>query len=456
MKFIGTVILVAAAAMTGVAFAAPASAASVGPVSSIAATWTPQLATSGTDGTVETVRQLVPCGNQMYAVGTFSQISRASTVYTRHNAFSFNATTGAVSAWNPNVSGMVVDSIALSPDCSTAYLGGKFTAIGMTSVRNIAAVSTATGRVLTTFAHNASDRVASLILVNGGSQLLAGGFFTSINGSSRPYMASLNPATGKVDGYVNLGISGNYQYVDRGGNPSARNATHVWNFSLSPDRARLLVMGDFTTVGGLGRRQIFMLNLGTNSATVALWNSSQFSQNCDVSEPFWLRAASWAPDGATVYIATTGYKPATGPGYFTANPRSGLCDAAAAFPSSGTNVAPRWVNYTGCDSLYSTAADASTVYVGGHERWADNSDGCDSPGSSAVAAPGMGGFDPTTGQLSFNPTRARGQGADDEVITSAGLWIASDNSFNSNTCGKTPTGAASKGHAGICFLPYGS
>ncbi len=30
---------------------------------------TPQLGTSGTDGTVELVRQIVQCGNTMYAVG---------------------------------------------------------------------------------------------------------------------------------------------------------------------------------------------------------------------------------------------------------------------------------------------------------------------------------------------------------------------------------------------------
>ena len=39
----------------------------------------------------------------------------------------------------------------------------------------------------------------------------------------------------------------------------------------------------------------------------------------------------------------------------------------------------------------------------------------------------MEGLSPATGLLTFNPTRARGQGADDMLVTSAGLWIASDN-----------------------------
>ena len=50
--------------------------------------------------------------------------------------------------------------------------------------------------------------------------------------------------------------------------------------------------------------------------------------------------------------------------------------------------------------------------------------------------------------VSFNPTRARGLGADDMLLTSAGLWIASDNFDGSSTC------AGVYGYAGICFLPY--
>ena len=34
------------------------------------------------------------------------------------------------------------------------------------------------------------------------------------------------------------------------------------------------------------------------------------------------------------------------------------------------------------------------------------------------------------------------------LVTSAGLWIASDNLDGSDTCGGV------SGHAGICFLPY--
>jgi hypothetical protein len=163
-------------------------------------------------------------------------------------------------------------------------------------------------------------------------------------------------------------------------------------------------------------------------------------------EPFYIQAAAWSPDDSTVYIGTTGFHPNGWP--TGATPRNGLCDAAAAFPATQASVLHEWVNYTGCDSLFSAAADASTAYFGGHERWASNPNDCDAAGPGAISAPGMEGLSPATGALTFNPTRARGLGADDMLVTSAGLWIASDNFDGSQMCGGV------QNLAGICLLPY--
>ncbi len=410
-----------------------------------AAPWTPSLSTSGTDGTVEQVRQLVPCNGTMYAVGRFSQVKQSGTMYNRNNAFSFSASDGTVTNWDPNVNGQV-NSVAMSTDCQTIYLGGSFTSIGSTAVSNIAAVDATSGQVIQNFLSSANKKVNTLVM--SGGHLLVGGNFTSINGSGTDYMVSLDPGNGTDDGYVNLNISGHYVYTDQGGRASAANSTQVYNTALSPDGSRLLAMGTFTSVGSQARRQIFMLDLGATSATVSSWYSPEFDQNCAAGEPFWLQDASWSPTGSTIYIATTGYKPASGPGYNTWEPRSGLCDSAAAFSSANSTQTHQWVNYTGCDSLYSTAADAAHVYVGGHERWANNPFQCDNNNSgTAVSAPGMAGLDPNSGQLNYNPTRARGLGADDMLRTTAGLWIASDNAQNSAAC------AGEKGHAGVCFIP---
>ncbi len=102
----------------------------------------------------------------------------------------------------------------------------------------------------------------------------------------------------------------------------------------------------------------------------------------------------------------------------------GLCDVAAAFRATQTWVLPVWKNYTGCDSLFSTAADAGTAYFGGHERWSMNPDGCNYQGKGAYIASGMEGLSPTDGDLYLNSTqnsgyyeRSRGLGADNMLLT---------------------------------------
>lgn len=288
--------------------AGPASAAT-GPVSSTPAAGTPQLATTGT---TEQVRQLAQCGGTMYAVGSFTSIKRYSSTFARDNAFSFSATSPyMVTSWNPDVNG-VVNSVAFSPDCSTAYLGGQFTSIGGTAVKNIAAVSTSTGAVISTFGHSTNGQVETLQYYNG--HLLTGGYYTSINNNtSDPYMTSLNPSTGKDDGFVQLKISGNYQFPGVGSNP-----TRVYNQQLSNSGTLDLVEGDFTSVGGQARQQMFMLDLSGATATVTGWTSPELNTNCNYNEPFYAQAAAWSPDDSTIYVATTGYKP---PAHLLGQPR---------------------------------------------------------------------------------------------------------------------------------------
>jgi hypothetical protein len=405
------------------------------------------------------IRQIVQCGSTMYAVGSFTKIlspnlkGSGRTTFIRNNVFSFSAKRPyRVTSWRPNVNG-AVNSIAVGgKNCSTAYLGGSFTRVNSRAARNIAAVSTKSGRVLTRFRSNANNSVETLLL--HGGKLFTGGYFTSINGSTSRYLVGLNPTTGATDHYFDLGISGNYQYPGVSDNP-----TRVWNQQVSPNGGRLLVEGDFTSVGGQPRQQIFMLDLGKNKASVTGWTSSMFNQNCATSTPFYVRSAAWGPTGKSIYTANTGFQP---PGQ-TDPHRVALCDSLARWPVNETNVNPIWINYTGCDSLYSVAAGYGTVYAGGHERWADNGEDCDNAGPGSVPAQGMGGFNEDTGNVLLNArhtkglySRSRGLGADDMLLTKDGLWIASDNDsgttpkgnpFNTDSCNGV------SGRSGLCFLP---
>ena len=435
-----------------------------GVVSNVPAGNTPHLKTTE-DNPTEQIRQLVQCGNTMYAVGTFTTIIRQSSSYTRYNIFSFSATAPyTVTSWAPDVVGTygttsdasdTLNTIAfVNGNCQDAYIGGKFTSVNGTTVANIAEIDTTTGNVVSTFASNAAGAVQTMIGV--GNHLLVGGRFTGINGDTNdPYMVSLNPVTGKSDGFLSLNVSGNYNYPG-----VATNTTQVYNQQLSHGGTLDLVEGDFTSVGGLPRQQMFMLNVGGATATVTGWTSPEFDGSnpaypyqCATVEPFYIQAAAWSPDDSTVYIGTTGYHPNGYPVGETA--RTGLCDAAAAFPATQTSVLHEWVNYTGCDSLYSAAADANAAYFAGHERFSMNSDDCDALGPNAYNAPGLEGLDPANGNLYVSAdgtvgyySRDDGLGADDELVTGAGLWIASDNFDGSQMCGGV------QNLSGICFLPY--
>jgi hypothetical protein len=410
---------------------------------------TPQLAPNGT---TEQVRQLVQCGGTMYAVGRFTRISQGGVTYPRDNIVSFSASPPyRVTSWAPSVNG-TVNSIALAANCATAYIGGTFSKVAGSAAANLAAVSTSHASLVGSWAHHTNGQVNTVLRAPIG-HLLVGGQFTSVNGTSRDYYASLSLRTGRDDGYVHgLRISGSYSYP--GADP---NHTGIFNQQLSPDGQHVLVEGTFTRVQGNARQQIFMLNLGRGHGNVSNWYSPEFSRFCAADHPFYLKAAAWSPDGSTVYVATTGYHPA---GWKNTFPLTGLCDAVAAFPGTRQGgLAHEWVNYTGCDSLASVAADASAVYAGGHERWGNNGRGCNAAGSGAISSPGMGGYTsgPKGGALITAPgrpageySRGRGVGADDMLITRAGLWIASDNLDGTDTCGGI------HGHAGICLLPYSS
>jgi len=412
-------------------------AVATGPVSATPATGTPQLVKTSSQ---EQIRQLVKCGSTMYAVGSFTEISQGGTTYSRNNVFSFSTTAPyTVSGWNVNVNGKV-NTIGFTSGhgCGYAFLGGNFTSVHGTPATNIAEVSTTTGAVVTSFGHNANGPVDTIF--GYLDHLLVGGEFTVTNGYSRYYYESLNPSTGKDDGFINLHVQGQI----------ATNARQIFNQQLSHTGNLMLVEGNFTTIAGQHRQQIFMLSLNTSPATLTGWTSPEFNGNCIAKESFYVRSAAWSPDDSTVYIADTGDHPLnwTNGSY----PLTGLCDAAASFPATQTSVSHNWIEYTGCDSYYSVAADSGAVYVSGHPRWAENPNGCNFAGSGAVADYGLQGLNPGNGTVEmsggapmYSSSRAN---ADDMLITSAGLWIASTNRFGSNVCDGV------SGLSGICFLPY--
>jgi hypothetical protein len=414
-----------------------ASASATGPASTKPANGTPNLAKTKT---VQIVRQIVQCGSTMYAVGHVWKLKQNGNTYNRDDVFSFSAKRPyTMTGLDPHVVGQVNSIAFINNNCADAYIGGSFTSVNGTSATNIAEISTANGALVSGFGHDANNEVDTLLGYK--DELLAGGKFTELNGSSQRFFDSLSPSTGTPDSFVSLDVKGHVYGM----------APVVYNQQLSHGGTLDLVEGNFTSVGGHPRQQIFMLNLAGTTATVTGWTSSEFSQHCIGREAFYVRSAAWGPGDTTVYVADTGdHLKNRKIGSF---PLTGLCDAAAAFPATQKSVTSKWIEYTGCDSYYSVAADNGAVYVGGHPRWAENPNGCNKEGPGAIPDQGLQGLNPANGTLltnssgkpEYHMSRANG---DSMLITSAGLWIGSSNRFGARWCQN------SDDHAGVCLLPY--
>ena len=425
---------------------------------------TPQIggsATSGGDGTIEVARQITQCGDVMYVGGLFTQVRNpnSNTPVARNNVFAFRATAPhTILPWNPNVNGDVY-TVACAPD-GDIYIGGQFTTVGGVAVRNLAKVDEVTGANVAAFTQHPAGRVnhVEVVIDQGNVQHLLIGW------NSAPFLRSVDPTTGVDDSYVqNVPVSGTYQFTG-----VSANTTRIWNMSVYPApyqpgsttvNPAVLMTGIFTSVGGQHHEQVFRLNLTPARATVSAWSPRELYNHCIGRQPFWAQDAAWAPDMSAIYVVTTGFhlwneqRQANGQW----GRRTGPCDAAISYQvaetefgqtgGTGATAWHNWINYTGCDSLYSVAADPQTVFIGGHQRWIDNANGCDRLGTGARAQSGLGEITPSTGLSQTGPNRGRGLGAADMLRTPAGLWIASDNQANTASCG------TASGRMGICFLP---
>jgi hypothetical protein len=384
----------------------------------------------------QNIAELASCDRKIYAVGTATAVARHDSTYTRSNAFSFSAKTGAMTGWAPQVNGPV-QSIAFSPDCRTAYLGGSFSEVNGIAAGNLVAVNAKSGAVKRGFQHTVNGPVDTVRYAHG--KVIIGGRFSTVNGVQRVALASLRPTTGAVTQYVDENFSGQL----------GESATAVFNSQLSHDHNRLLVEGTFTSIKGKARQQAAVLKLGKHEVRLDDWTAPELNGTCVIG--FYARSGAWSPDDKTIYLAATGLHPESGPGSLQGQPRAGLCDAVSAFPSASRSVHSTWINYSGCDSFYAVVAAKDKVYVGGHQRWLDNGHGCNNGGPGSVNRQGVGSINAKTGKATYwNPSHSRGRGVDHLLATKAGLWVASD----TFTDGAAQYCGGVGHHGGICFFPY--
>lgn len=367
------------------------------------ANWTPHVL----DGYVDAIAEV---GNTMVIGGNFSQIATAAdrnTAIARPYLFSFQKGSGQINSnFSPNVNGEVA---ALLPtgDGQTVWIAGSFSTLNGETVRNLAKVDLATGQRVTQFAPPAlNGRVHDLQLRNG--KLYVTGRFTTAGGEPRTLLAAVDPTTGALDPDVRASFT----------EPRQDSFLTINSSDVSPDGTRMVVTGNFTKINGQDRYQIALLDLTTSPVSVADWQTGLYGNGCSNSFKTYMRDVDFSPDGTSFAVVTTG-------AYNT----TFLCDTAAAWDATatGTNLQPEWVNYSGGDTLTAVAWTDTAIYIGGHQRWANNPYAGDSVGAGAVPREGLAALDPRSGAtLTWNPGRTRGVAVYSLVATDSGLWIGSD------------------------------
>ena len=395
----GIAVLLAATAM-GTADASPAigRVVSTNPVN-----YTPNITNGAAYKSAE-------ANGMLYVGGSFTSVTAAAGTtptgtFTRNHILAFNAATGSIStSFAPNVNG---DVWAIVPSGTSLYIGGSFSSVNGVARRGLAKIDATTGAVDTSFnAALTSGNVTEAALVSG--RLIISGTFPK-------KILAVNPASGTNTGYINVAVTGSVA--------SNAGPVEVYRFAVNPAGTKLVGVGNFTTVGGATHYRAFMLDLGSTAASVSAWRYTPLQQMCAASSlPDYMRDVDFSPDGSYFVFVSTGFVPLSG------QVGIALCDAASRFETANLSPArPTWINYTGGDTLHSVAVTDQAVYVQGHQRWLNNPQGRDNAGPGAVSRPGIGAIDPTTGlALAWNPTKDRGVGGKDLLVTARGLWVASD------------------------------
>jgi len=358
------------------------------------------------DGYVATFAELG--GDIVVVGGNFTRVRTAAstTEIPRSHIFAFNKSTGAITSFAPALNGEVF-SMLPTGDGQTVWVAGGFSTVNGQTVRSLVKLNVTTGQRVTQFNPPAFDgRIHDIML--RGNRLYATGRFTTVANQPHTSLAAVNPTTGALDPAVKIVFS----------DPRNGGALSILSADVSPDGSRLVAVGNFTKIAGQTRYQIGMIDLTTDPVSVANWSTNQYGNGCSASFESYMRDIEISPDGTFFVVVTTG-----------AYSSQYLCDTAARWEigATGTNLLPSWVNYTGGDALTEVAITDAAVYLGGHQRAANNNYVADKIGPGAVQRTGLGAVDIRSGApLNWNPGRTRGYGVYGFLATDAGLWIGSD------------------------------
>jgi len=262
-----------------------------------------------------------PDGQTLYVGGLFSEIGDQS----RSNLAAIHVSTGQLTSWNPVVNSRVR---TITPSGTSVYVGGEFTSVNGEQRTRLALISE-DGSVDPTWTPRADQPVFCLALF--GSKIFAGGDFVAINGVDRNSIAALDAITGAATPWNQDNLFPPLRTID--------------SLALSNDGQTLYVGGDFSLVDGLLRNRAAAINTVTGAITD--WNPDANSV---------ITSMALSQDGQTVYVG----------GFFSnigGQQRSGIAALDAE-----TGLATSWnpvPTFTAGIGIRDIVVSGDTIYVAG-------------------------------------------------------------------------------------------
>lgn len=332
-------------------------------------TATGNLVSWGLSGLDSYVTDLVSTGSNLIAIGPFSLVNGSTPT---DNAISINATTGAIT--NLGLTGATLNHAFVMGD--TLWVAGSFTSLSSINASNLFAVKISTQALLGDLGARTPGLVYGLTKFAG--RLAMSGDFARLGGDVRSNLAAFNTTTNSLTGWsadingsVNAllyhnkrlyvggtfnTINGNVQY----GLARFNNLTSVQDvgfasfnggdfisgvYALAAKGNRLVVGGQFTTIGGLSSSNLAIVDTVTGGPQA-------FSAN---------------PDQPVYALKTEGSEVVVG-GQFSQI--FGTARAGAALITAANTLSTTWVPEFGSAGAYTyhigSTPTAGTVILGGN------------------------------------------------------------------------------------------
>lgn len=281
-------------------------------------------------------------GNTVYVGGSFANARPAgaapgTSLSPRANLLAYNLQTGElITNWAPTTNSDVHD-ISVSPDGSRLYIAGSFSQVSGQTRYRVAAFSTATGALLSSWAPVVNGRVDAIKATD--STVYFTGEFTSVGGAARTKVAAVTASTGAVLPF-NATVEGGY-----GGK----------GIEISPDGGKVVFDGSFTAVNGSTNPGRGIAALDSNTGASLPWLMNSVLRDGGGAAAF----MSLDSDGDSVY--GTGFD-------YGGTAEDGFEGSFRANWSDGSLV---WMEDCHGDS-YDVAAVGDVVYTASHAHYCGN------------------------------------------------------------------------------------